>query len=411
MRTFTGLLFFLLSWLAIPLMAQEGTPSEEAAQAQQEIEQLKAQVDSYKPGKSRFLLRGYAHSGLQATKEDVTFEGGSFNPLLIYRQSDRLLFESELEIELNGDEVELGLEYANISYLLSNTLTLRVGKTLTPFGIFVPRLHPAWINKFPNFPLGAGHHSGILPTSDIGAELRGGAYLGASKINYSLYVVNGPRLNTGEDEPEEAGMLHYGDFPDNNKNKTIGARVGFLPFSNSSLEIGVSGMYGKVGDKDSDYEDIYARLYGFDLTYVKNLPSISSVLDIKGQFAVVDVDNASFPMPDDPTGELFYDFDNRSTTYFAQVSLRPALLSSAILRNFEVVGRYSSLETPEGALWETNQTQWDIGLNYWLDWRTLFKLSYRINSVKGEAHEENGHGHDEAAAGENAFFLHWAIGL
>ena len=169
--------------------AQEVRSTDEIQKLRQEIEQLKNESNSYKPGKSKFLLRGYAHSGLRVTDEEFSFVGGSFNPLFIYKQSDRLLFESELELELVAGEVELGVEYANMSYLLSKTLTLRAGKILVPFGIFVPNLHPAWINKFPTAPLGVGH-DGIIPSNDIGLELRGGSYLGNLKVNYSMIIVS-----------------------------------------------------------------------------------------------------------------------------------------------------------------------------------------------------------------------------
>ena len=211
----------------------------------------------------RFLLRGYAHSGLEMSKENISFVGGSFNPIFIFRQSDKLIFESELEAELDGNALNIGLEYADMSYLLTKSITLRAGKILVPFDIFIPNLHPAWINKFPSKPLGAGH-GGILPSADIGLELRGAGYLGKVKANYAIYVVNGPQLNDGSEEPEEGGILHFDIVPDNNKRKSVGGRVGFFPMSNSTLELGFSGMYGKVGAKDTRYEDVASLLYGAD---------------------------------------------------------------------------------------------------------------------------------------------------
>lgn len=406
------LVFFLLMILTIfsqSLHAQEVQSTDEIQKLKQEIEQLKTESDSYRAGKSKFLLRGYAHSGLQITEDEFSFVGGSFNPLFLYKQSDRLIFESELELELVGGEVELGVEYANMSYLLSKNLTLRAGKFLVPFGIFVPNLHPAWINKFPTMPLGAGH-DGIMPTNDIGLELRGGSYLGNLKVNYSIYAVNGSQLNDGEHEPEEAGILHHAVFPDNNKGKTLGGRLGIFPFSNSSLELGVSGMYGKVGAKETELEDVNALHYAFDLSYVKSISSLSSVLDLKAQYTAVNVDDANYPDHEDP--DDFVTFDNSSTTWFAQLSLRPALLENKFVRNLEFAGRYSSLKTPEGSEWETDETQIDLGINYWLDWRTLFKVSYRISNG-ADAHTEEGEeegGHGEAVSG-NAFFIHWAIGF
>ena len=87
----------------------------------QKFEEMRGEIDSLKelskPGKSKFLLRGYSHSGLEITDDNSTFVGGSFNPIFIYKQSDRLMFESELEFELDGRILDIGLEYANISYL------------------------------------------------------------------------------------------------------------------------------------------------------------------------------------------------------------------------------------------------------------------------------------------------------
>lgn len=390
------------------LSAQEVQSTDEIQKLKQEIEQLKKESDTYKPGKSKFLLRGYAHSGLQATNEAFSFVGGSFNPLFIYKQSDRLLFESEWELGLTGGEVEVEIEYANMSYLLNDNLTFRAGKMLVPFGIFVPNLHPAWINKFPTGPLGAGH-DGIIPSNDIGVELRGGSYLGNLKINYSFYAVNGSQLNDGEEEPEEAGILHHAVFPDNNKGKTVGGRFGFFPFSNSSLEVGLSGMYGQVGTQETDLEDVNALHYAADLSYVRTLSALSSVLDLKAQYSAVNVDDANYPFHENP--DDLVTFDNNSDTWFTQLSLRPALVENEFIRNVEFAGRYSALKTPVGSEWEVDQTQIDLGINYWFDWRTVLKVSYRISNSAGDEHEEEeAPGHGGAVEG-SAFFVHWAVGF
>lgn len=393
-----------LMGLSTLTFAQQDTTVQVNSTLDMQMAQLPlAVVNDWKPGKSRFLLRGYAHSGLEITDDEFTFVGGSFNPLLIFRQSDRLLFEGELEIELEDGETHIGLEYANMSYLLTDALTLRAGKFLLPFGTFVPNLHPAWINKFPSRPLGAGH-DGILPGADIGVELRGASYLGSVKTNYSIYAINGPQLNDGSVEAEEGGVLHYDISPDNNKSKAVGGRIGFFPMSNSALEIGISGMYGKSGDKDTPHEDVAATLYAVDMSYVRNLSGISSVLDIKAQYTATNVEDAEYPEPDEP-GET-HTFDNSSTTWFAQLSLRPAFVENSFFQNLEVAGRFSQIKTPEGAPWEVDQDQWEIGLNYWLDWRTLFKFSYR--TISGKA---GGHGGEEEEGGGNTFFIHWAIGF
>jgi hypothetical protein len=42
------------------------------------------------------------------------------------------------------------------------------------------------------------------------------------------------------------------------------------------------------------------------------------------------------------------------------------------------------LQTPEGALWESNPTQTTIGLNYWIDWKTVLKVGYQTTDGLGD---------------------------
>nr|WKN38623.1 hypothetical protein K4G66_07895 [Tunicatimonas sp. TK19036] len=369
-----------------------------------QVESLRQEVDSYRPGKSRFLLRGYAHAGIEYHEADdeLSFVGGAFNPLFIYRQSDRLIFEGELEFGFEDGELEIGLEYANISYLLTDRLTVRLGKLFVPFGIFTQNLHPAWINKFPNFPLGYGH-DGVLPGTDLGIELRGGAYLGNLKYNYSFYTINGPQLDVGEDHEDDIGKLIYDRVDDNNKNKAVGGRIGIFPFHDSSLELGFSGLFGKVGGDEGDFNDVRANFFALDLNYVKSIPALKSVVDFKVQANFIHVDRATYENSEDPA-ETF-SFNNESNAYFVQGSIRPSFVSNNFIRNLELAVRYSDMETPEGALWGNSADQWDIGLNYWLDWRTVFKVTFRKG---GEGAEESEEKHESFG---NAFFFHWAIGF
>ncbi len=358
-----------------------------------------------KPGESRFLLRGYAHSGVEVRGDETTFVGGSFNPIFLWRQSDKLLFEAELEVEYENGETLIGLEYANMSYIINDYATLRLGKFLLPFGTFAAKLHPAWINRLSSKPLGFGH-DGVGPARDLGVELRGGIPLGEAKMTYSVYMINGPALNDGTNpnvEPEEAGMLLYDLGEDNNNNKAIGGRVSFLPLSNSSMEIGFSGLYGKVGSVESKYEDVAALLYAVDFSYVSKVSFLSGVVDIKAQLNGVRVDDASYFNVEDSSN---YSFSNQSSAYYVQMSYRPVNMSTDFLNSLEFVGRYSELSFPEGALWTSDQTQYAFGLNYWVDWRTVVKLSYQFADTG--AHESEG---EEGEASNDAIFLHWAFGF
>ena len=175
-----------------------------------------------KPSKTQFMMRGYGSALFQSLNDEgekeSSFKTGHFSPIFLVKLSDKLMFETELEFVFEDGELETVLEYANIMYSLNDYMTVRAGKFLLPYGTFTERLHPSWINKLSTAPLGFGH-DGIVPSSGIGVELRGAFAAGGSKFNYSLYSTNGPKLNDGSDEPDEAGILHFDNYEDNNTNK------------------------------------------------------------------------------------------------------------------------------------------------------------------------------------------------
>ncbi len=363
---------------------------------------------AFKPSKTQFMIRGYGHSGLNYEQiddndADLSFVGATFAPIFLFKHSDRLLFEAELEFELEDGEVKVGFEYADFNYVLNKYITVRAGKFLLPFGTFVERLHPAWINRLSTLPLGFGH-DGIAPGSGIGVELRGAAPIGSGKINYSLYMVNGPVLVTSAMDPEEAGMLRFENFEDNNGNKAVGGRLGILPLSNSSVELGVSFYNGIAGDAGGEYENVAARLYAFDFSYVKQISAIKGILDIKAQYTKSNVANANYyELSPGDTIPTSYTFTNSSNAYFGQLSYRPSM-ASGFIKNIEVVGRYSSLSTPEGAEWEQEASQVAFGVNYWLSWRSVLKFSYQVTESVG------GHG-NAGSSRRTGMYAHWALGF
>ncbi len=369
-----------------------------------------AKSQEFKPSSTQFMVRGYGHSGFEYKESDgekeSTFVGSVFNPLFIFTHNDKLLFEAELEFAFEGSDLEIGFEYANVSYVVNDYTTIRMGKFLLPFGSFIEKYHPAWINRLSNTPLGFGH-DGIAPASGIGAELRGVFPINGIKVGYSLYTTNGPTLKDGSIEPEEAGMLRFNNFEDNNNGKAIGGRFSVFPFTNSSFELAGSFYSGTVGNKESPlYENVGASLYAVDFNYVKLLSGIKGIVDVKGQYNYSKVDDATyFELEEGETDPEAYTFENKSNAFYTQLSYRPTMAGSEFIKNLEFVGRYSTLNTPEESEWAEESTQTTFGINYWLSWRALLKMSYQVTNTKG--------GHD-AAGGEvttNGFFLHWALGF
>ncbi|MDE3741083.1 hypothetical protein [Maribacter polysaccharolyticus] len=364
--------------------------------------------NTFEPSKTQFMIRGYGHTGFEYMKsgdeKESTFLGSAFAPIFLFKHSDKLMFEAELEFVLENNELEVGLEYADVMYVLNKNMTIRAGKFLLPFGTFMERLHPAWINRLPTRPLGFGH-DGIAPSSGIGVELRGAFDLGGPSLNYSVYSTNGPRLKDGSVEPEEAGMLMFQNFEDNNLSKAIGGRLGLLPFADSSTEIGISAYSTSgVGEEDSVYEDIGAFLYALDFAFVKQIPAISGLVDIKAQYNSSNVDTATFIETHEDGDEEAYSFDNQSDSFYGQLSYRPTMADSDFMKKLEFVGRYSDFNAPEGAEWEEKSIQYAFGINYWLTWRSVIKMSYQTTETEG--------GHDgDGITNTDGFFLHWAIGF
>lgn len=381
---------------------------------QSQIQTLQNEITNLKkPSKNHFMIRGFTQFGFDASDDNVNFNMTSFNPVLLWRHGDRFLFESELEMEYMTNQLSINLGYANASYMITKGMIVKFGKILIPFGTFGEKLHPSWVNKCVTMPLGVGH-DGMVPLNDIGIEIRGGLQLGKSKLSYALYAVNGPRIKDGIEEPKEAGMLLFDNSIDNNKDKAIGGRIGILPFSNSSMEIGLSGYYAMPGstvspfaadtiNTDLNYKNVTAMLTAVDLSYVKLISGIRGIIDFKGQYSMSNVSKAVYFNNEDTSR---YTFSNNSAAYYVQLAYRPALSENTILKNFELVGRYSVYNTPEGSLWHGNKSQITAGLNYWLTWRTVIKADYQVTTTENTGIHK-GHG----GATGNMFLLHLAIGF
>lgn len=349
----------------------------------QQLKSIKSLATTAQPGTTRPLLTGWADVGYADRKGENSTFSASFNPILLWKLNDRLFFEGELEFELEGSETEVSLEYANLSYIANDYLTLKGGRFLSPFGTFAERLHPGWINKLPDAPLPFGH-GGLAPTSELGVQASGGFPVGPTKFNYAVYVSNGPRLNTGEDEPEEAGLLHFDNNTDVNNNKAVGTRIGFLPIP--ELELGYSFQYARVREGGG----VNAYLHAVDLGYVRDCDWLKGTIDVRGQWVWSQVGDVTY----DADGSLGFGplmFDNRRDGGYAQLAYRPSKFSNQFIQKLEGVCRWDMINNPGGAPAETgfDEDRWTFGLNYWLGSSTVIKAAYQFGERRtpGEGSE------------------------
>ncbi len=367
------------------------------------ISAIEQNVKYQKPGEDHFMVVGLATFGFVRNKTTTTFGGFSqvsktnsladadhfeFSPMFLWRHGNKFLLE--FEPSFAGDQ--LGVNWAAISYFATPGLIIRAGYLVLPFGAYNKRLAAGWINKLASDP------EGVTGATDYALEVEGGLQAGSMKWSYDLAISNGMQLL-----PD--GTFQNAGITDNNRNKTITGRIGWLPFSNSSLELGVSMMTGKVGDAGLPTENVKANLYALDLNLVENLKPFQ--LNIKGQYSVTNVDNADYVNPTDSTN---YSFDNHTTTGYIMAALRPMFAANKIIKNFELAARYGNYTTPANSLWGTKDNSLAVGLNYWLNWRTVLRFSYE--AIKGtNTISTNLGGTPGAVTQSNSMYLQFCIQL
>ncbi|MBI1343614.1 MAG: hypothetical protein GC171_11825 [Terrimonas sp.] len=370
-------LLFLVLMVAINLSAQDNAAD---SVLNERLSAIEKDIHYNKPGQEHFLITGLATVGFSAQKINNTVDGFTtrektnslgdvdhfeFSPMLLWRHGQKLLMEFEPSFSDNG----LGVNWADISYFAAPGLILRAGYLVLPFGTYSKRLAAGWIDKLATDPMGIAD---MTPT-DYGIEMEGGLPLGKMKMNYDIALSNGSQLMND-------GTISSGDITDNNTNKTLTARLGWLPFSNSTLELGISGMFGKLGDAGTPFANASGKMYAADLNYVNTFQPV--LVNIKSQFNFQDITGEPYPDPRDPSQT--YSFKNHTSSSFIQCALRPTG-AGKLIRNFELAGRYTHFDTPANSLFGSRQSSVAAGLNYWLSWRSVVKLTYEAYKGKSTA--------------------------
>jgi len=342
--------------------------------------------------RGRFVISGYGDT-LYADQGDQSGNTSNrFIPIFLFRISDQLHVEAELEGSINGDgEFELELEYSDIHYYAGKGTTITAGKFLLPVGQFGPNLHPSWINKLPTSPAIYGHHEGgilepVLPIlSDVGVAIQQVFRIAQDKkIFLDVFMSQGPRLAgdhdddehgknpiRDEDEHDEGGGPPELEFDatanDNNSNKAVGGRAAYAMLPN--LELGYSyytAAYDDQGELDYSAQNL-------DLNY------IGTHWQLRGEYLVTDIDarideeddehDEKRRTEDDEHGFELQRFERNG--WYLQASLQLGAFNWAWLNPVEVVFRYSEInKTNEG-------DQWIAGINYWLGPTSVVKVGYQ----------------------------------
>src|SRR6266516_6303913 len=84
-----------------------GATEAATEELRQEVETLKMQVKETFPGTTKFLLGGYGTAGFTARSGEDPFFDAAFNAIFLYKLTDRLFFEGEMELEFENEETTI----------------------------------------------------------------------------------------------------------------------------------------------------------------------------------------------------------------------------------------------------------------------------------------------------------------
>ncbi len=356
----------------------------ELAGTQQKLAEVDKEARAEERAATKFHLAGYAAAGFEASDNGAgedSFTAGSFNPIFHFQYNDNILFESELEFEVSEDgETETELEYSSLNWFATDYLAVKLGKWLSPIGQFQERMHPAWINKLPNAPAGFGH-GGVQPASDVGVQLRGGVpVLQQGLFTYVVAVGNGPRVGGHGLELEGFGS-------DDNSNKSVGGRLGFLPVP--FLEFGVSYLTAEVTGEEADMGPVTDGdydLWGADFAFTRG------PWDFRGEYLNSELDSF-FGLAEvgDMTTNLIPATEWEA--WYLQLAYQLSGFTNAwFLQNLELVGRYGEFDIDGFNEFEEhgNEERFTAGINYLIAPSVIAKLAWESREFDEPGRKDEG---------------------
>jgi hypothetical protein len=373
-------------WVALAVLACMLTGMQGKLSAQTDSN---AVVNSPSGGAEKFLLAGEVFTLWQSNKVKGLPSNNTFgaNPLglmlmPLVKLSNRLFLDVQVGVAVNpapGGGAGISLNEAIIYYRLCPSAYIFAGNFQPRTGLYEGILDD-FTNRYGTSPVGMG----IAMGTQSGIGIQGGFQAGFSKILYQLYVANGPQLvvdSTGATN----GQMTYGNYIDNNLNKCVGGTLGILPFSNSCLEIGVSGQYTpKTGDAGSPFEGISNTAFAAYLNYYHSFGKL--MIRAQGQYEMNQTQSYNLYRPGTNNDSILpgSGFTNQMTGWYGGLTFRLAGSQNMFLSNLELGARISSLTPPVNALWGGQPiNQYTICLTYWFTWKIPINIAYDMYKQNG----------------------------
>lgn len=191
-----------------------------------------------------------------------------FEPLLLYRMNNWLMFEGVIQANLPaGSTADFQLPVADAHIFLNDYMEVLAGVFDQPFGDFLEAQSPLWVNRFVTAPLPFGAET-LIPPSDLGVQLRGGVQWGSlgQDFDYTTWISNGPGFDSTLPAPVVGEVVSpVNNIATNTNTRALGTRLRFYPFPLDAnlgrLELGASTLDGKWHD------GLWYNAWGVDFAY------------------------------------------------------------------------------------------------------------------------------------------------
>ena len=236
-------------------------------------------------GNYRFtLVGGAATSFIYNRQSNINTYALDFEPVILYRLNDRMLFEGTIEANLpSGSSADYQLPVATLQYFVTDYSELVFGIFDQPFGDWYEDQSPFWVNRFVTPPLPYGVNA-LIPPTEVGIQLRGGFQWGGlgQVADYTLSSSNGPGFTqstcTGNTPPSPLPtcpapplvgdtLVSVNNIRLNTHTPAFGARFRIYPLPADSdlgrLEFGASTYDGKWQN------DLWLNSWGIDYNYFR----------------------------------------------------------------------------------------------------------------------------------------------
>ena len=279
---------------------------------------------------------GPGHPTAAVGDKKGSFDQYHFNLLMEFPVSDKLTVKGHIEYE-HGPQLtgkgEMKIEWSYLEYLLSNSMKLRGGIVLTPFGIYneIHDATPTYVSTRVPWGIYKADKLGgfaMFPKFSTGINLLGNYESeGDLSLNYVVYVANGENAPDTKNEAEK----------DANDNKAIGGKVMVSPMS--GLTVGASYFTGKKGTTELDHS-AWAGTVSYRM----------SPLSLRAEYASSELDDVT------------------ETGWYGEIAYRINVITPFV--------RYGTLDPDD----DTDNDEWTelvYGINYEIEPNFIFKIENR----------------------------------